>query len=103
MGRGHAAWLVRSLWSDLVRPTLRTFLLDVGTRYYVAGRLAVTISPVLLSVAPGGPRRVPGHPGGSARDYGISRGAGGQDAKGLGLQECGVWTRMGRHGFDYVP
>ncbi|KAH3742624.1 hypothetical protein Pelo_15987 [Pelomyxa schiedti] len=59
MGRGHAAWLVRSLWSDLVRPTLRalalevrgTLLVDKGLVSHVALSLSVVVSPLLLGVA----------------------------------------------------
>ncbi|KAH3723305.1 hypothetical protein Pelo_17992 [Pelomyxa schiedti] len=70
IGRGHAAWLVRSLWSDLVRPTLRTFVLDLrGTPFGAAAdrrsrttvAVSVVLSPLLLGVS-SPPTRVPAHP-----------------------------------------
>ncbi|KAH3742623.1 hypothetical protein Pelo_15986 [Pelomyxa schiedti] len=71
MGRGHAAWLVRSLWSGLVRPTLRTFVLQVsGTSAQPSPRprpqrpraappasaiVSVSLSPLLLGAGPSAP------------------------------------------------
>ncbi|KAH3732403.1 hypothetical protein Pelo_16768 [Pelomyxa schiedti] len=63
MGRGHAASLVRLLWSDWVRPTLRFFVLEVDGipsrhaqsrwRWWKEDTAAVSfaVSPLLLSVA----------------------------------------------------
>ncbi|KAH3765138.1 hypothetical protein Pelo_2970 [Pelomyxa schiedti] len=54
MGHGPAAWLVGSLWRDLVRPTLRTLRLDAFTEHFPFS-LAVTVSPLLLGAVPGSP------------------------------------------------
>ncbi|KAH3731926.1 hypothetical protein Pelo_17239 [Pelomyxa schiedti] len=73
MGRGHAAWLVRSLWSDLVRPTLRLFVVDVtgvclrgpDTARRVPHGASFRLSPLLLGVACG--PRLPPTPYGTTR------------------------------------
>ncbi|KAH3767204.1 hypothetical protein Pelo_913 [Pelomyxa schiedti] len=73
MGRGHAAWLVRTLWADLVRPTLRLFVVDVtgvcrqgpDTACRVPHGASFRLSPLLLGVACG--PRLPPTPYGTTR------------------------------------
>ncbi|KAH3743051.1 hypothetical protein Pelo_15544 [Pelomyxa schiedti] len=54
MGRGHATSLVRVLWSDWVRPTIKLFIVEVSSSLQeVRHTLLFTVSPLLLSITCG--------------------------------------------------
>ncbi|KAH3714600.1 hypothetical protein Pelo_18890 [Pelomyxa schiedti] len=50
MGHGHATSLVRMLWSDWVRPTIRFFVVD-ARGFPSEATVSFALSPLLLSVA----------------------------------------------------